>query len=82
MKTLHISSENKSYFVRRYTDYVVSHMDNLEILDGFKNYFYNEKIDYPVSTLEQEIGKYCPEILEDHIQEKVVGKGKEYAKNF
>jgi hypothetical protein len=82
MRHLHITSDNKPYFVRRYTDYIVSRMDNLEIMDSFKDYFYREKIGYPIETLEVEINRYCPEILDDHIAEEVVGKGVEYAKSI
>jgi hypothetical protein len=35
---------------------------------------------YPNDTLEEEIKRYCPEILENHFTEEVVGKGAEYAK--
>lgn len=78
MKHIKITAENKDYFVRRYTDYIISRMDNIEILDNFKDYFYKEKMIYPIETLEREINRYCPHILEDHIAEEVVGKGYEY----
>ena len=74
-----ITEDNKPYIVRRYTDYIVSRMDNLELLEEFKDYFYREKIGYPIDTLQNEINKFCPEILEDHLIESVVGKGAEYA---
>lgn len=80
MKHFQINSENKEYIVKRYTDYILSRMDNLDIWEGFKEYFYREKLAYPNDTLEQEISRYCPSILEDHIVEEVVGKGQEYAK--
>jgi hypothetical protein len=80
MRYFNIDSENKAYIVKRYTDYMVSRLDNLEIWEGFKEYFYHEKMSYPNKTLEQEINRYCPAILEDHIAEEVVGKGEEYAK--
>jgi hypothetical protein len=78
-KLIKVSETNKPYIVRRYTDYIVSRMDNLELLEEFKDYFYREKIGYPVDTLQTEINKFCPEILEDHLIESVVGKGAEYA---
>lgn len=74
-----ITEDNKSYVVRRYTDYITSRMDNLELLEEFKDYFFKEKINYPVDTLQTEINKYCPEVLEDHIVESVVGKGSKFA---
>lgn len=80
MKTTHITDENKSYIIRRYTDYVVSRMDNVEIWEAFKDYFYKEKISYQNHTLEEEIKRYCPDILEDTFPENVIGKGTEYAK--
>jgi hypothetical protein len=55
-------------------------MDNLQLLEEFKDYFYREKIGYPVETLETEIHRYCPEILEDHIVDNVVGRSPEYVK--
>jgi hypothetical protein len=78
-KLIKITESNKPYIVRRYTDYIVSRMDNLELLEEFKDYFYREKIGYPIDTLQNEINKFCPEILEDHLIESVVGKGAEYA---
>lgn len=78
-KLIKITESNKPYLVRRYTDYIVSRMDNLELLEEFKDYFYREKVNYPIDTLQTEINKFCPEILEDHLIESVVGKGAEYA---
>lgn len=78
MKRIKITVDNKDYVVRRYTDYILSRMDNLEILDSFKDYFFREKMAYPIETLEQEINRHCPYVLEDHIAEEVVGKGSEY----
>lgn len=79
---LKVTEENKPYLIRRYTDYIVSRMDNVEILEEFKNYFYKEKVDYSPQTLESEINRYCPEILENHIVENVIGKGSEFNKNL
>lgn len=79
-RLLKITEDNKPYIVRRYTDYIVSRMDNLQLLEEFKDYFYREKIGYPVETLESEIHRYCPEILEDHIIDNVVGRSPEYVK--
>jgi hypothetical protein len=73
-----ITEDNKPYTVRRYTDYIVTRMDNIQLLEEFKNYFYREKIGYPCETLENEINRYCPEILEDHVVENVVGRGPEF----
>lgn len=77
---LKVTEENKPYLTRRYTDYIVSRMDDVEILEEFKNYFYREKMAYSPQTLESEINRYCPDILEDHIVENVVGKGSEFTK--
>jgi hypothetical protein len=82
MKHFKINSENKEYIVKRYTDYILSRIDNLEVWEGFKEYFYKEKLAYPNETLEQEINRYCPSVLEDHIAEDIVGKGREYAKTI
>lgn len=79
---LKITPDNKGYVVRRYVDYIVSRMDSTEILDSFKSYLYNEKMGYPIDTLELEINRHCPEILQDHTAEQLVGKGKEYAKTI
>jgi len=75
-----ISNDNKVYIIRRYTDYIITRMSDIEILDAFKNYLFQEKMHYPNDTLEEEIKRYCPEILENHFTEEVVGKGAEYAK--
>jgi hypothetical protein len=82
MRFIEISNDNKAYIVRRYTDYVISRMDDIEVLDAFRNYFFQEKMSYPNDTLEEEIKKHCPEILEDHLSEEVIGKGAEYAKTI
>jgi len=82
MRHLHITPDNKNYFVQRYTDYITARMDNLEILNSFKDYFFREKMGYPIETLEVEINRHCPEILDDNIVEEVVGKGAEYAKSI
>jgi hypothetical protein len=79
-RLLKVTEDNKPYLVRRYTDYIVSRMDNLQLLEEFKDYFYREKIGYPVETLETEMHRYCPEILEDHIVDNVVGRSPEYVK--
>jgi hypothetical protein len=78
MRQLQMTPDNKSYIVRRYCDYVLSRIDNDEVYTGFKDYFFREKMGYPIDTLKEEIGRYCPEILEDHLAESVVGKDKEY----
>ena len=77
MRHVKITSNNKDYIVRRYTDYVLSRMDDIEILENFKDYFFREKIGYPIDTLETAINKSCPEIIEAHISEEVVGKAAE-----
>lgn len=82
MRTLELTTENKSYIVQKYTDHVIYHMDDGEIYDAFKDYFYREKMAYPIPTLAEEIKRHCPEILEDNIAEQVVGKGSEYAKTI
>ena len=78
MKTLKVTPDNKSYVIQKYCDYVISRMDSEEIYNSFKDYFYREKSGYPIETLTQEIKRYCPEVLEDHLAESVVGKDKEY----
>lgn len=82
MSKLEITTNNKSYIVQRYVDHVAYRMSDGEIYDAFKDYLYREKMAYPVDTLNSEIKRYCPEILEDDIAEKVVGKGPEYAKTI
>jgi hypothetical protein len=78
MKQLQITTDNQSYIVKRYCDYVLSRMDVEDIYSSFKDYFFREKMGYPIPTLKEEITRYCPEILEDHLAETVVGKNKEY----
>lgn len=80
MRKLELTTDNKSYIVQKYVDHVAYRMGDNEIYDAFKDYFYREKIAYPIETLSAEIKRYCPEILEDNISEQVVGKGAEYAK--
>jgi hypothetical protein len=53
-------------------------MDEEEIYTSFKDYFFREKMGYPIATLKEEIIRHCPEILDDHLAETVVGKGNEY----
>lgn len=78
MKQLQITPDNKSYIVRRYCDYVLSRMDEEDMYSSFKDYFFREKMGYPIQTLKEEILRHCPDILEDHLAETVVGKDKEY----
>lgn len=78
MKQLQITPDNKFYIVRRYCDYVLSRMDTEDIYSSFKDYFFREKMGYPIKTLTEEIHRHCPEILEDHLAESVIGKDKEY----
>lgn len=80
MKNLKVTIENKAYLTRRYVDYIISHMDQIDIFDSLKDYIYKEKFNYPNATLENEIIRHCPELLQDHIVEELVGKGEEYAK--
>lgn len=80
MKNLKVTIENKAYLTRRYVDYIISHMDQIDIFDSLKDYIYKEKFNYPNATLESEIGRHCPELLQDHTVEELVGKGEEYAK--
>lgn len=82
MRKLELTTDNKSYIVQKYVDHVAYRMGDNEIYDAFKDYFYREKIAYPIETLAAEIKRYCPEILEDNIAEQVVGKGPEYAKTI
>jgi hypothetical protein len=80
MRHINLTTNNKSYIIRRYVDHIVSRMDNLDMWESLKDYLYREKFGYPLETLENEINKHCPEILDDNITEQVVGKGEEYAK--
>lgn len=80
MKKFTVNDSNKSYIVRRYVDGIISHMDNEDVYLAFKDYLFREKMDYPNDTLEIEIRRHFPDILEDHRAEQVVGKEKEYAK--
>lgn len=80
MKMLKVTLENKAYLTRRYVDYIVSHMDEIDMLESIKDYIYREKFNYPNQTLESEIGRHCPDILQDRTTEELVGKGGEYAK--
>lgn len=82
MSKLELTTENKSYVVEKYVDHVAYRMGDIEIYNAFKDYLYREKIAYPIDTLYAEIKRHCPEILEDDIAEKVVGKGPEYAKTI
>lgn len=79
MKPLKLSQNNKTYIVHRYVDHIVSRMDNDDMWNAFKDYLFREKMGYPIDTLEIEIKRHCPQILEDNIAEEVVGKGAEYA---
>lgn len=80
MNRLKLTIDNKQYVVKKYADNVAYRMDDGEIYDAFKEYFYKEKLSYPLETLESEILKLCPEILEDNIVEQAVGVSD--AKNF
>lgn len=82
MRTLEVTTNNKSYIVQKYVDHVAYRMDDNEIYDAFKDYLFREKMAYPIETLNAEIKRYCPEILGDDIAEQVVGKGSEYAKTI
>jgi hypothetical protein len=55
-------------------------MDEVDMLDSLKEYIYKEKFNYPNLTLELEVGRHYPELLQDHTTEELVGKGGEYAK--
>jgi hypothetical protein len=57
-------------------------MDNEEIYLALKDFLFKEKIEYPNDTLETEIIRYYPDLLEDHFAENIVGKGAEYAKSL
>lgn len=80
MKKFSVNDSNKSYIVRRYVDSIISHMDNEDVYLSFKDYLFREKMEYPNDTLEIEIRRHFPDLLEDHRGEAVVGKGREYAK--
>lgn len=82
MKTIDITSENHDYIVQRYVDRIVSRMDNIDFYNTTKEYLYKEKLSYPYETLEQEIARHFPSLLEDHTVEQLIGKEREYAKNF
>jgi hypothetical protein len=78
MKNLKVTIDNKAYLSRRYVDYIVSHMDEIDILESLKDYLYKEKFNYSNSTLEAEIRRHCPKLLKDNTTEELVGKGGEY----
>lgn len=80
--TIKINSDNKSYMVRRYVDYIITRMDNNDILDALKDYLFREKMSYPIDTLSQEINRHCPSILETHMSELLIGKENEYASSI
>ena len=82
MRILKLTEDNKSYIVRRYVDHILSRMDDIDMWNTLKDYVYREKMSYPIETLELEIQRHCPQILEDHISEEVLGKGAEYAKTI
>jgi hypothetical protein len=82
MRHIHLTPNNKSYIIRRYVDNIVSRMDTIDMWESLKDYLYREKSGYSIETLEDEINKHCPEVLDDNIAESVVGKGDEYAKDF
>lgn len=82
MRHVSITDNNKAYIVRKYADYTSSRMDQIDFMTEFKNYFYKEKMEYDNSTLEEEINRLCPEILDDHFFQEAVGKGREYAKSI
>lgn len=75
-----ITPDNKSYIVTRYVDYILTRMDTLDMFGALKDYLLREKMSYPIDTLNLEIERHCPQILEDHFVEDVVGKENEYAK--
>lgn len=78
MKTIKITSDNHEYIVKRYVDYIVSHMDTDDFYDTTKEYLFKEKFSYPFETLEEEIKRHAPDILKDYLVEQVVGKEREY----
>jgi hypothetical protein len=82
MKKFRVNDDNKSYIVRRYVDNIISGMDNEDIYLSFKDYLFKEKMEYPNDTLDIEIKRHFPDILEDHRSELVVGKEHEYAKTI
>lgn len=75
-----LTADNKSYIVTRYVDYILTRMDTLDMFGALKDYLFREKMSYPIDTLNLEIERHCPQILEDHFAEDVVGKETEYAK--
>jgi len=82
MKKFRVNDDNKSYIVRRYVDSIISGMDNEDIYLSFKDYLFKEKMEYPNDTLDIEIKRHFPDLLEDHRSELVVGKEHEYAKTI
>lgn len=82
MRILTINEKNKAYFAKRYTDYIISRMDEADIWSELKNYIYKEKIKYRPEDLQKEIKKFCPQIIQDHLAESVLGKESEYAQDI
>lgn len=81
MKNLEITPDNKSYIVKKYCDHVLSQMDDFEIYSELKDYFFQEKMNYPIITLTEEINRHCPQILQNHLLENVFNKGVEFSKD-
>ena len=82
MRHAKLVDSNKPYYIRKYADYTASRMNSVDLLNEFKNSFYKEKMEYDNHTLEEEINRLCPEILDDHFFEESIGKGREYAKTI
>lgn len=66
----HINADNKQYYARKFAEKLVSDMDNKELIDTAKEYFYRDKMREPISILEEEIYKSFPELLQSYSLER------------
>lgn len=59
----HITVDNKQYYARKFAEKLVGDMDEKELTDTAKEYFYRDKMREPVSVLQEEIYKSYPDLL-------------------
>jgi hypothetical protein len=71
MHRISINSMNRTEIQRKYIDYIISHMDFMEIRDALRDYLNTEKNKYSDSLLRAEISKHCPEVLVDSFADSV-----------
>lgn len=61
-----IDSGNREEVQRKYIDYLISHMDFMEVRRHLWDFLYEDKSKYTNAALQKEIDKRAPEILEQH----------------